>query len=268
MYERVVIVCGMPRSGTSWLGQIFDSSYEVAFRMEPLFAYQFKNQINECSSKKQMLDFLKSVYLTDDDFILQKENRLKGSYPVFHKNKLPSILVIKTTRHHHLLKHYLEYVDNIDIVSIVRHPCAVINSWMSTEREFSAKGCKIDKDWRSGECRKGGVGEYWGFDDWLSITELHNTLSRSYGNFHIVKYKHLVADLRSTITGLFKTLSIDFGDQTLSFLEESQRTHNKDPYSVYKDVRVVGSWEKKLDPSISEIIIKETTERNLGEYLE
>ena len=127
MFKKIILICGMPRSGTSWVGQIFDSSPTVAFRMEPLFAYQFKNKINSKSSRKNIAKFFTEVYLSDDDFINQKENRDKGVYCSYIKDPEPEFLVVKTTRHHHLLERYLNSIDYIEIISIIRHPCAVVS---------------------------------------------------------------------------------------------------------------------------------------------
>ena len=230
MINSVVLVAGVARSGTSWLGQIFDSSPDVAFRMEPLFSYGFKNIINLDSSKDEIQDFFNKVYQTDDDFIHQKENRKKGIYPTFNKNKKLKFLVLKTTRHHHLLENYLKKIDHIEIISVVRHPCATISSWMNTDREFKLKGCVAENDWKTGECRKDGVGEYWGFNDWLSVTNEHVELSNEHSNFNILKYTDLIQNPEDTVKILFKNLSIQYVEQTAGFLEVCHSTHNDNPY--------------------------------------
>lgn len=257
----------MPRSGTSWVGQIFDSAPSVAFRMEPLFSYQFKNIISESSSKEEVAKFFSKVYLSDDDFIHQKENRSKGSYFSFEKNENPELLVVKTTRHHELLERYLTLIDSIEVVSIVRHPCAVINSWINTKREFTAKGCTVENDWRSGSCRKDGVGEFWGFDDWLSVTHQHQALCQKYTNFNIVKYADLVHGLEDVTSKLFTQLSIPYTNQTIVFLKNCHNMHHDDPYSVYKSTDVENKWKDELDETIVKEIIKETVESGLGDYL-
>lgn len=268
MYKKIVLICGMPRSGTSWLGQIFDSSPDVAFRMEPLFAYRFKNAINASSTKEELDEFFASVYLTDDEFIHQKESRKKGVYDTFEKKSATDVLVIKTTRHHHLLEQYLKLSDCIDIVSIIRHPCAVISSWINTEREFLSKGCTVENDWRSGECRKDGEGEFWGFDDWLSVTRQHVGLAQQYKNFHIIKYADLIHDSDAVIRGLFKELSIPCTSQTLEFLKDCNRKHSNDPYSIFKNKDVENKWKDSLNNNaIAQEILLETMAFGLDEFI-
>lgn len=257
----------MPRSGTSWLGQIFDSSPNVAFRMEPLFAYQFKNRINEKSPREEITKFFTEVYLTDDDFIHQKESRIKGSYYFFEKKPTPEFLVVKTTRHHHFLERYLRLIDCMEVISIIRHPCAVISSWINTEREFMAKGCTVKNDWRSGECRKDGDGEFWGFDDWLSVTQQHVELSQKYSNFNIVKYAELIHRTEDVTGRLFKQLSIPFTRQTVGFLKDCHSKNHDDPYSVFKSTDVENKWKTKLDNAIAQEIIKETIASGLGDFI-
>lgn len=267
MYRKIFIVCGMPRSGTSWLGQIFDSSPDVAFRMEPLFSYRFKNIIDEKSSKKELERFFKEVYETDDEFIHQSENRNKGSYDTFKKNPSPTLLVIKTTRHHNLIPHYLNNLDNLNLISIVRHPCAAISSWINTDNEFSAKGCRIDKDWKSGKCRKDGQGEYWGFDDWLEVTKQHLALSKSSSNVHIMKYSNLIRNPEQATQDLFRPLDIAYTQQTIDFLKSSTSNHNDDPYAVFKSYEVETQWKSKLDPQLATQIIDSTIRSGLEEFL-
>ena len=37
---------GVPRSGTSWLGNIFNSSPDLTYKHQPLYSYAFKNYLN------------------------------------------------------------------------------------------------------------------------------------------------------------------------------------------------------------------------------
>ena len=61
----------MPRSGTSWIGQIVDSCPDVRYKMSPLFSYEFKNQIPEVASREQWERVFSGAYESQDDFINQ-----------------------------------------------------------------------------------------------------------------------------------------------------------------------------------------------------
>ena len=227
----------------------------------------FKNILNLRSTREDLITFLDAVYHTDDEFILQKENIDKGNYPCFDKVASPNTLVIKTTRHHHLLQHYLSISENIHIVSIVRHPCAIINSWIQSEREFANKGCTIVDDWKNGRCRKGEEGEFWGFDDWVAVTKIHLELCRKTKRFCVIRYSDLVKDPEKIIKTLFSDIGLMLGEQTLTFLKQCHESHNSDSYSVFKSMDVEHKWKHELDRDITKVIIRETKENNLEEFL-
>jgi len=264
---RKLIITGMLRSGTSWLGQIINSAPEVLFRTEPLFAYRFKNIIDQQSNCQEINNFFEALIDLDDDFILQKENQKAGFYPVYEKSR-PEILAFKTTRHFELLKRYLECVRELDIIAIVRHPCAAINSWFKSDREFEKKGCRLELDWRTGRCRKDAVGEYWGFDDWVDSTKIFLALSELYTNFHLIRYADLVRDTDSEVELLFDRMTIKNSYQTQQFIAYCHQRHDSDPYSVFKTKQVIDSWKVKLDQAIANKIIQHTKDSNLTYFLD
>lgn len=257
---------GMPRSGTSWFGQIINSSPDTVFRTEPLFAYRFKNRLDPESSKADIEHFFEDLAKVDDDFMLQKKNIEEGIYPVFPKRS-QSVLAYKTTRHHELLDRFLATFNDVYCIGVVRHPCGAINSWLKSDREFASKGCEVERDWRSGGCRKDGYGEYWGFDDWLRITRKFVDLDKVYDNFVLVKYSAMVADGVATAREMFDRVGLEFCEQTRDFLLSSQSRHDEDPYSVYKDRTVLESWKYELDSRIAEEIMSDSVRYGLEEFL-
>lgn len=263
---RKLIITGMPRSGTSWLGQIINSAPQVLFRTEPLFAYRFKNIINKESTWHEINEFFDALLDVDDDFILQKENQKAGYYPEFEKTN-PQVLAFKTTRHHELIERYLECVSELDVIAIIRHPCAAINSWFKSYREFEKKGCQQKRDWRTGGCRKKEIGEYWGFNDWLLTTSRYVQLAKQFPNVRLIRYADLVEEPNKIITDLFDGLGYDLHPQTLQFLEDCHQRHDSDPYSVFKSKQVVDSWKTELDEKIAAEISHDTEQHGLGQFL-
>ena len=47
----------VPRSGSTWLGEILNSSENVKYCFQPLFSYKFKNFLDERSSKDDINNF-------------------------------------------------------------------------------------------------------------------------------------------------------------------------------------------------------------------
>ena len=96
MYNKIVMIAGVPRSGSSWVGQAKDSSPDTAYRFQPLFSWKFKDYLNLESSKEDHIDFFNQIYHSSDDFLLQKERREKAVYPTF-KNKLAKPEILRTS---------------------------------------------------------------------------------------------------------------------------------------------------------------------------
>jgi Sulfotransferase family len=248
----------MPRSGTSWLSQIIDSSPEVRFRLSPLFSYEFKNQLNEASSRDEWLHVFQGAYNSDNEFMDQTYRRKAGEYPVFEeKDKEPEYLAIKDTRFHNLTERMLILFDNLKMIAIVRNPCGAIHSWLTSHGEFPSEASPL-KEWRTGACRKKGYGEFWGFDDWKLVTKMHLRLAGKLPEkFLIQRYEKLVDDPLGETKGMFDFLGLEYKKQTDLFLRQCHSTHVANEYAVFKNPCVKDRWHKELRPEIRETIIEE-----------
>jgi len=268
LYKKIVNIFGMPRSGTSWLSQIFDSSPEVRFRLQPLFSYEFKNYITEQSGKEAWEHVFKGAYLSNSEFMRQTHRRKAGEFPVFAKKDLyPEFLVTKDTRFHNLTVSLIELFDNIKIVAIVRHPCGAIYSWLRAPKEFPRTAVPL-YEWKSGACRKTDYGEFWGFDDWKLVTRLHLRLAKAYPEkFIIQKYEDLVSDPVAETKNVFSFCGIRYTQQTEQFLKECHAKHLDSEYAVFKNQTVKDSWRIGLNPEIKNSILNEIRGTDLEEFI-
>src|SRR5690606_40577357 len=73
---QVIAIHGAPRSGTSWLGQVFNSHPQVQYRYQPLFSYAFKGRVGAHSSRQEFLDLFADLATTED----RKSTRLNSSH--------------------------------------------------------------------------------------------------------------------------------------------------------------------------------------------
>ena len=258
----------MPRSGTSWLSQIFDSSPQVRFKLSPVFSYEFKNYLNETSTKEQWEYVFQGAYNSENDFMNQTERRKVGQYPTFrNKDSKPEFLVVKDTRFHNLTERMIEVFDNLKIVAIVRHPCGAIHSWLTSPHEFPQDADPM-KEWRTGACRKAGYGEFWGFDDWKIVTRLHVKLEQHIPTSCIIqRYEDLVDDSISETKKLFRFFKLNYTMQTESFLRMSQEIHDDNEHAVFKHPLVKDRWRSELHPSIKETIIEEVKGTELERFI-
>jgi len=266
--KRIVAIFGMPRSGTSWVSQLLDSSPDVKFRMEPIFAYAFKNEVNEHSSRDEFDNFFAKVFRADDDeFMNQKTNRALGLYPTFNKSKRPHTLVFKTSRFHQIVPTLLRLysVQELRIVIVVRHPCGAISSWLKHPDEFP-DGADPNVEWRTGSCRKSAPEEFWGFDDWKSVMTTYVELEEQHSNLKIFQYENLVENLRIEAKKLFEFSNIEDSEQSQWFINNCQRTEIANPYAVFKRPNVAFAWTKELAPNIVQTIVSEVRGTDLERF--
>lgn len=241
----------MPRSGTNWLSQIIFSHPDVRLKFCPLFSYEFKNALDEDSKAGEWRDLFKKVYDTKSEYMDQEYLRREGHVPSFSiRNNNPSILAIKSTRFHNLTQGLIEKCPEIMWVVIVRNPYACIYSWLSNNLEFPADADPLI-EWRNGSCRKNSPGEFWGFEDWKSVTSMFLELESKYPErFRILRYESLVKSVLKETQLLFSWLGLDFAKQTKDFLIASQNTHSNHKRSVYKSSQSINSWQRDLSPVI------------------
>jgi hypothetical protein len=267
---NVISIHGTPRSGTSWLGKIFDSHPAVAYRYQPLFSYRFKDAITPKSSTGEIEDFLNRLYEVDDDeFILQTRQSKRGAHPfALTKSESPAYLVMKEVRYHYLMQLLLEEVTGIKLIGIVRHPCGVINSWFKTSREYNPQWNKME-EWREAPSKNGGrMEEYYGFSKWKELACQFMHLERSYPqSFYLLKYEDLVSNPIMEISKLFSFCNLDLNEQVHEFLRASQATEVNDPDTVYRTADVVDRWKVELDINIQNTIITEVSGTPLARFL-
>lgn len=266
---KIAWVSGMPRSGTTWLSQIFASSPDVRLKSCPLFSYEFKNALDVNSSAEQWAKLFEDLYVTNSEFLDQQHLRKNGLVPVFEeKNAFPSNLIIKSNRFHNLVPRILKLNSNIRFIHIVRHPCATIFSWLSNPREFPQEADPII-EWRSGKCRKTGPGEFWGFDDWKTVTTQALRLSEQYPQRHkIVRYEDLLLNTPEYAKELFKFLQIPYEKQVQDFIDQSHSRHDDDQHSVYKNPKLTGQWKNLLMPEIVSACLNDLKGTELEQFVE
>ena len=268
-FKKIISIHGVPRSGTSWLGQIFNSSPEVRYKFQPLFSYAFKDQINIYSTKKEILDYFNRLYDYKDSFIDQVGKKKIGVYPIYnYKKKKPKYLVTKMVRYHFLIPHFLYLLNNIYIIAIVRHPCGVLNSWKKAPREFLQEW-NFSKEWRFGQSKNEfRPEEYYGFHRWKEATKLFLEMSEQYPKkFKLIKYENLVRNPVSLTKELFGFVQLDFSNVTLNFLNDSTTKMHQDPYSVYKGKKDVNDWKKELDKKIVKNVFRELKGSEFEKFL-
>jgi hypothetical protein len=267
-FDSVVVIAGVARSGTSWLGEILNSSPEVAYRFQPIFSYAFKNAVNEDSDTAAFERFFDGIYQSDDAFLMQRDKRESGLYPTFAKLPNPRCLAWKEARHQYLFGRMLRLFPNSKLLAIIRHPCAVINSWLRTPTEFPA-GADARSEWRLGACKNQGKPEnFFGYYKWKETAHMYlDLLDQRPEQVRIVRYGELVESTEKTVDDIFRFVGLPMTQQTTRFLDECNAVHSDNPFSVFKDKTVRNKWKTQLDPYIAEEIENDLRNTRMEAFL-
>ncbi|WP_127844461.1 sulfotransferase domain-containing protein [Psychroflexus aestuariivivens] len=247
----------VPRSGSSWLGEILNSSPEVIYKFQPNFAYSFEAELKSNSSKNEIDDFFQRLYVSKDDFvngrlsISGKKRDLK-----FYKQN-PSTLLFKET-------HYLNIIDNLlkksetKIIGLIRSPFATINSWLSIPKEFNPDW-DVEKEWKDAPLKNGNLkSNYFGYNKWKEVCFMFLNYQEKYPKqFYLINYNQLIVDVKSEIENLYRFCELDFSLQTQEFINKSTQYQSEDAYSVFKEKKNDLGWQKTLPKFIEEKIKKD-----------
>lgn len=267
--RKVIAILGVARSGTSWLGNILDSSPGVVYRFQPLFAYEFRDRITHASSSDEYIQWFRELYACDTEFLTQRDKKEAGLYPVFQKADKPAVLVFKENRFLYYFSKMLRlFPDDVKAICIVRNPCAVINSWLRNPKEFPPES-NVDEEWRFGSCKNEGKEEnFFGFYKWREATHLFLDMRDQWPNsVHIVRYEDLVKDPFNQTDKIFAFVKEELSEQTQNFIQESRSKHIESPYAVFKNESVVDSWRSQLDQKIIDEIYSELSGSRLEKFL-
>lgn len=266
--ERIIVIAGAPRSGTSWLGQIFDSCQNIAYRFQPFFSHTFKDRVNEESSHEEFRRFFRDIYESDDPFLLQTNRRVGGEYPVFEKKKSEQRLAFKTCRYQYMLPTMLQLFPQLQVVAIVRHPCAVLASWCKTPSEFPPNA-DFKKEWRFGACKNQGRPEgFFGFNKWRELAWLYLDLQVAFPTrVKLISYKNLVDTPFDTTQALFQFLELNYMDSTTNFLGQCHTEHQESAFAVFKSKTVRDAWREELPLDIQRAVERELKGTTLEQFL-
>ena len=66
--EETIFLLGMPRSGTTWLSQIFEASPEIVVRLSPNYSYPLKNTLSLAGDREAWIRQLSAALESDDPF--------------------------------------------------------------------------------------------------------------------------------------------------------------------------------------------------------
>ena len=87
-----IAIHSAPRSGSSWLGTLFNAHPNIVYKFQPLFSYEFKNALDENSPKEEISLFFEKIATCKSDFLDQSEEKKRLISPNFKKETIKAIL--------------------------------------------------------------------------------------------------------------------------------------------------------------------------------
>lgn len=262
-----IAIFGVPRSGTTWLSQIFNSNPDVALRFQPLFSYGHKGSLTEHSSAEEIRAFFEEILCTQDAFATMT-SEMQKNYPTFQKSARPTHIVFKETRYLNIIENILYQCSEVKIIGIVRNPLAVLASWISAPKEFNPEW-DIHSEWRGAPSKnQNRPEEFYGFDKWKESAEafLHFK-SKFPQQFLLVRYDELNRAPLDTTKILFGFCGLEVCVQVENFLSASKSRHDSDPYSVFRAKANDDRWQGVLPDEIVEQIMLELKHTPLDIFL-
>ena len=272
--NNYVFIFGPPRSGTSWLGQIFNSSPDTFYIYQLLYFNRNKftptpefldKNFHKLVSHSEMF---KGSFIPSDPGNLQAEGDT-FRYLNFAKAKDNSHTVLKHVRYHHLIEYFIKE-HNAKIIGLVRNPLATIDSWLRAPKEFK-KGLNPLKEWYEAPTKNAYklCYEYAGYLNWERIVRNYLKLKDMYpDNFKLVKYSDLLGEAEQNFKDMFNFCDLEFGESTTNFINNS---HSKTggTYSVFRENKINDhKWKETLMPEIRDEIITLCKSSNLDMFLE
>jgi sulfotransferase family protein len=262
-----IAIFGVPRSGTTWLSQIFNSHPDVALRFQPLFSYGHKGSLSAHSTGAEILAFFDDILRTQDAFALMV-TEFQKNYPTFQKSNVPTHIAFKETRYLHIIENILTQCSEVKIIGIVRNPLAVMASWILAPKEFNPVW-DIRCEWRGAPSKnQNRQEEFYGFDKWKEIAEAFLRFKNQFPlQFSLVSYDELNRTPLHTTGKVFERCGLEVCNQVQAFLLASKSRHDHDPYSVFRAKASDDHWQGVLPDEITQQIISELQHTPLDTFL-
>ena len=243
-----VLISGMGRSGTTWVGDLlnYDKSYRVLF--EPFFPGRVQ-EANSFNYIQYLNPQTKNAHLEDQARMILK-GELRNNWVDREKEEIQNTsILVKEIRVNLMLGWLKRVFPQLKIILLVRHPLQVVHSWLRMGWGRSPQGKQRDIDLILSQ--ESLLQDYPLIDDLINLVNLddyfesvvfqwclfsfvpHKQLKRS--ESHALHYEDLILQPYRTISDLFRYLERPLHDKKIlkiisrpSHTNYLRRDHNKD----------------------------------------
>ena len=274
--RRLVILISQPRSGSSWIGSIFDNIDDAFYVYEPLHPSNYKASKVHLTVQKYQEEILRSLCECkfDDEIVaygLYDKSRKVTASRTFSGGLLPDVKLLNNACrsskyrvakvlqlvHPNLLPIVkYKYKCQIDVVHLVRDPRASIKSRMDTFKRFMSNDLEMEQftpDLISNAsttiCNQ--------------IMKRRQLLSRSkaVNKYLTLSYEMFALDPVKEMKNVFSLLGLDWTNNTEDFIKESSSgTDRIGGFGIKKNsAKMAAAWRSTGDLSYVPYVEKACT---------
>ena len=250
--DRTTLVAGVARSGTTWIGDIIASQARSRIMFEP-----FNPRLVQ---PYQNFNYYQYMRPEEENEALNDYCRCIFSGHIRHRwidrqvtHLAPQYRIVKAVRANLFLKWLQGQFPDVSQVLVIRHPCAVVLSWMQL-------GWATDEDIEPFLKQPELVGDF--LIDKMDIIKRADTDEEKYaiiwcvGNlvplkqFHpdeifVMYYEHMCTQPEVEVPRLFQAVGRDYQDSIFDYLNRPSTTARPSSAVVTGHDRVT-RWQKKL----------------------
>jgi hypothetical protein len=265
---KIVSIHSSPRSGSTWIQSVLQSHPKITTRFQPLFSYRYKNIINDDTDIDAYNHFIEGLINTDDEFVLCKsefhqKNNININCDTDHINN--TTLVMKNVHNHNQIINLIRLNPDIKIIGLIRHPCAVVNSFIKCKNEydpFSENEPLPGNEWLYGSKKNIDNNYFWGYIGWIRTMNIFLHIKEVYpDNIIFIQYEKLITDPNNEFQKLFQFINLEFDNKVRDFLNDHTNNNNDihtihSDYSIYNYNQPHDKWKEELDKDIQKYIFE------------
>ncbi|MGD8982445.1 MAG: sulfotransferase domain-containing protein [Desulfobacteraceae bacterium] len=257
-YGATVFLSGVGRSGTTWVSNIINYKNEYRYIFEPFVAarveeasiFEYHQYIRPASSDPKFLNAATKILC----------GSLKRNWWVDSANSKIFVTkrLIKDIRTNLMLKWINTNFPSIPIILLLRHPCAVTNSWLCLNWGKEALGTRTDleiclsqqeliEDFL-GPFKKTIIGTENDFEKHILLWCILNYVPLKQfkeGQIHLAFYEEFCEKPMSEINRLFSFLNKDIDRSVIKNLSKPSLQSRKDS-EIFSGKKVIDGWRKNI----------------------
>lgn len=245
--KKIIFLISMPRSGSTLLQKILESSPDIQSAGEPWVMLPLLSMYNEELVESKFGQHLNVMAAKEFESYLNTSSLISKSQKMYALNlynevrytvcKNDEFFLDKTPRYVHIVNELASLLPEAKFICLRRNPAAVISSYAHT--------------WNQGNYSRLTKDRYYKYDFEHGFESLARFCSSSYDNKFLINYEHLVSNPEDTVEQLFEFLDIPFDKEVIEYKKPKAKYKFGDPSSVYNKSRPDSEGARKYLKNIT-----------------